>query len=215
VRPEAAGLSAQLVPWKAPTPSRHSPRLSLSPQYLLDCTSEYIDKSCDCSGGSRVHALNLIQKLGGIPLDSDYPYMGYQSQCEHHKFHWSATILNWWRIQSFNATELKLAVYLQPVSVGIGLDADFYHWEPTSDGSVYYGPGSTTVSHAVLIVGYDMDDLGLPFWIVKNSWGGDKGYININAEVNVGQIGNPIFVDAGMYCILYISFVQVAWLHFC
>ena len=120
--------------------------------------------------------------------------------------------------------ELKLVVYLQPVSVGIGLDADFYHWEPTSDGSVYYGPGSTTVSHAVLIVGYDMDDLGLPFWIVKNSWGGDKGYININAEVNVGQIGkmgvggiltNPIFVDAGMYCILYISFVQVAWLHFC
>ena len=80
---EAAGLSPQLVPWKAPTPS---------PQYLLDCTSEYIDKSCDCSGGNRVHALNLIQKLGGIPLDSDYPYMGYQSQCDHHKFHWSATI---------------------------------------------------------------------------------------------------------------------------
>ena len=44
--------------------------------------------------------------------------------------------------------ELKLVVYLQPVSVGIGLDADFYHWEPTSDGSVYYGPGNTTVSLA-------------------------------------------------------------------
>jgi len=80
---------------------------------------------------------------------------------------------------------------------------------------MYSRKKNTIVSHAVLIVGYDMDDLGLPFWIVKNSWGGDKGYININAEVNVGQIGNPIFVDAGMYCILYISFVQVAWLHFC
>ncbi|WVZ50357.1 LOW QUALITY PROTEIN: hypothetical protein U9M48_001616, partial [Paspalum notatum var. saurae] len=179
-----------------------------SAAYLLDCTSEYVDKSCSCSGGNRVHALILIQKLGGIPSDSDYPYMGYQSQCDHHKFHWSATISEWWRIQSFNATELKLAVYLQPVSVNMGLDANFYHWNPTSDGSVYYGPGNTTVSHAVLIVGYDEDDLGLPYWIVKNSWGtrwgDDKGYINVNAEVNVGQIGkmgvggilsNPIFVD--------------------
>ncbi|EEE59222.1 hypothetical protein OsJ_11188 [Oryza sativa Japonica Group] len=55
---------------------------------------------------------------------------------------------------------------------------------------IYYGPGNTTISHSILIVGYDVDDLGDLYWVVKNSWGkqwgdqvllefGDQGVPNV------------------------------------
>jgi xylem cysteine proteinase/KDEL-tailed cysteine endopeptidase len=43
-----------------------------------------------------------------------------------------------------------------------------------------------------VIVGYDHDDLGDLYWIVKNSWGpawGDRGYIFISAAANDGFVG--------------------------
>ncbi|RCV39976.1 hypothetical protein SETIT_9G014700v2 [Setaria italica] len=48
-----------------------SAAVSLSPQFLLDCTYPYIDQS---SGGSRYKALALIKKVGGISSESVYPY---------------------------------------------------------------------------------------------------------------------------------------------
>ncbi|XP_066360858.1 cysteine endopeptidase Rep1-like [Miscanthus floridulus] len=110
--------------------------------------------------------------VGGIPSESEYhPYQGFRGICDTGRFHWSAKVSGWFRLQRFNAMNLKLEVSQEPIPVLIGVDADFVHWDPRVRGPVYYGAGTTTLTHAVLVVGYDVDDLGEHYWIVKNSWG--------------------------------------------
>ncbi|CAL4937029.1 unnamed protein product [Urochloa decumbens] len=145
--------------------------VSLSAQYLLDCTI-YMDGTSDCTGGSRLSALHLVQRTG-IPINSMYPYKGVQGTCD--------------------ATN----IYTSGLTV--------------SGNDVYHGPGSTNLTHSVVIVGYDVDDLGGLYWIVKNSWGprwGDDGYIFISAAANDGFVGPAgvagilkagLFVETGTY----------------
>ena len=55
-------------------------------------------------------------------------------------------------------------------------------------GGVYDDPKCTGgVDHAVLVVGYGMED-GKKMWIVKNSWGetwGAKGYIHMIRDSDI------------------------------
>ncbi|CAM0146623.1 unnamed protein product [Urochloa decumbens] len=190
-----------------------SAAVSLSAQYLLDCTI-YMDGTSDCTGGSRLSALHLVQRTG-IPIQSVYPYKGVQGiTCDATNIYTSGvTVKGWSQVKKLDVTSMKQAVSLKPILVNIGVDNDFMYWgDHKVSGNVYHGPGSTNLTHSsVVIVGYDVDDLGGLYWIVKNSWGprwGDDGYIFISAAANDGFVGPAgvagilkaaLFVETGTY----------------
>jgi len=86
--------------------------------------------------------------------------------------------------------------------LSIALDADLV--EDYSSGVIdpyfpSYECDPTSLDHAVLIVGWGVDSSEIfgdtPYWIVKNSWGGDwgeNGYFRIYRGQNVCGLANAV-----------------------
>lgn len=64
---------------------------------------------------------------------------------------------------------------------------DFYSYQ----GGIYNaarscrGLTNSQVTHAMLLVGYDVRDAAAPYWILKNSWGdrwGIGGYVKVRGR---------------------------------
>ncbi|GFQ06638.1 cysteine proteinase rd21a [Phtheirospermum japonicum] len=139
--------------------------VSLSEQELIDCDKSFNE---GCGGGLMDYAYEFIIKNKGIDTEEDYPYRGRDGTCNKDKLkRHVVTIDSYADIPPQNEKKLLQAVATQPVSVG---------------------PCSTSLDHAVLIVGYDSKD-GKEYWIVKNSWGkywGINGYMHM--QKNTGSV---------------------------
>ncbi|KAL8459076.1 hypothetical protein ACS0TY_035680 [Phlomoides rotata] len=150
--------------------------VSLSEQELIDCDKSYND---GCGGGLMDYAFEFIIKNKGIDTEADYPYQTRDKTCDKNKLkRHVVTIDSYADVPSKNEKKLQQAVATQPISVGIcGSDSSFQLYSR----GIFTGPCSTSLDHAVLIVGYDSQD-GKDYWIVKNSWGkswGISGYIHM------------------------------------
>ncbi|KAL1532132.1 zingipain-2-like [Salvia divinorum] len=162
----------------------------LSEQHILDCNYEHED----CNGGRMDHAFEYVWKNGGLASDIDYPYTGTQGACANNKpSSLSSIITGFSCIPNYNEAALLAAVANQPVSVNIDPKLlQFYH------SGVLTGECGTSVTHIVTIVGYGVDENGVEFWLVKNSWGpqwGEDGYVRVQRNVGVkeGMCGIAIF----------------------
>ncbi|KAK1554519.1 hypothetical protein Q3G72_013438 [Acer saccharum] len=107
----------------------------------------------------------------------DYPYRGQDNTCNKRLLKRRVVTIDGYKDVPANNEKLLLqAVAAQPVSVGIcGSERAFQFYSK----GIFTGPCSTSLDHAVLIVGYGSGD-GVDYWIVKNSWGrhwGMNGYI--------------------------------------
>jgi hypothetical protein len=69
------------------------------------------------------------------------------------------------------------------------------------------------VNHAVLAVGYDTDESGTPYWIIKNSWGdswGLDGYFYMELGKNMcGKLSSHF----GFLLSLHLSKLSLIFLH--
>ncbi|KAH9758875.1 hypothetical protein KPL71_016827 [Citrus sinensis] len=161
--------------------------VSLSEQELIDCDRSY---NSGCGGGLMDYAYQFVIKNHGIDTEKDYPYRGQAGQCNKQKvLHFLTsfvlqlnrhivTIDGYKDVPENNEKQLLQAVVAQPVSVGIcGSERAFQLYS----SGIFTGPCSTSLDHAVLIIGYDSEN-GVDYWIIKNSWGrswGMNGYMHM------------------------------------
>ena len=157
----------------------------LSPQDVVGC-SEY---SQGCAGGfPYLIAGKYAQDFGAVE-ESCFPYKGEDTSCTESKDCTRYYATDYYYVGGYygacNEPEMRLELVNNgPFAVGFEVLNDFMKYK----GGIYRHTGLTDrfnpweiTNHAVLVVGYGVED-GVPFWIVKNSWGedwGEKGYFRI------------------------------------
>ncbi|WJX42206.1 cathepsin L [Trifolium repens] len=125
--------------------------VSLSEQELVDCDTTY---NSGCDGGLMDYAYQFIIDNKGIDTEEDYPYQARQVLCRKDKLKRRVvTIDGYTDVPPNDEKKLLKAVAVQPVSVGICGSARAF--QLYSKG-IFTGPCSTSLDHAVLIVGYGL-----------------------------------------------------------
>ncbi|EGI66903.1 Putative cysteine proteinase [Acromyrmex echinatior] len=161
---------------------KHGQLLSLSEQELVDC--DHLDEGCN--GGLPDNAYRAIEQLGGLELESDYPY-----EAENEKCHFKQNLVKVELASAVNITsnETQIAQWLVqngPIAIGINANAmQFYMGGVSHPLKILCNPNN--LNHGVLIVGYGTSRYplfhkNLPYWIIKNSWGkswGEQGYYRV------------------------------------
>ncbi|XP_010458294.1 PREDICTED: low-temperature-induced cysteine proteinase-like [Camelina sativa] len=158
--------------------------ISLSEQELIDCDKSYND---GCNGGLMDYAFQFVIKNKGIDTEKDYPYQQRDGTCKKDKLKQRVvTIDSYAGVKTNDEKALKEAVAVQPVSVGIcGSERAFQLYS----SGIFSGPCSTSLDHAVLIVGYGSEN-GVDYWILKNSWGkswGMDGFMHMQRNTGNSQ----------------------------
>ncbi|XP_049320219.1 procathepsin L [Astyanax mexicanus] len=170
--------------------------ISLSEKQLVDCSQKFGNRGC--KGGLAIRAFKYIKSSKGLEADFTYPYKAKEETCRFNPQRVIATCSGYGHLPKGNETALEKAVAtIGPISVSI--DTSKHTFQLYKSG-VYDEPGcsSAKLNHAVLLVGYDNDPKGNPYWLVKNSWGirwGDNGYIKMsrNKMNQCGIATRPVY----------------------
>ncbi|XP_076166108.1 uncharacterized protein LOC143146034 [Ptiloglossa arizonensis] len=160
----------------------HKKLLSLSEQELVDCDT--LDEGC--GGGEMTNAYRTIERLGGLELETDYPYDAKNEECH---FIQNKAVVQIASIVNITSDEKKMAQWLVkkgPISIAINANAmQFYLGGVSHPPKFLCNPNN--LDHGILIVGYGTSTYPLfrkklPYWIIKNSWGpkwGEQGYYRV------------------------------------
>jgi len=142
-----------------------------SEQEIIDCDSN----GGGCGGGDPRQAIQWISQVGGIELNSCYPYEAQQGACRSSG---CAAAYSVSQVLAVAADENQIYSALAnygPLSIGV----DAQTWQNYGGGIVRAGTCGQAQDHAVQLVGYGAGSGG--YWIVRNSWGpgwgGIGGYI--------------------------------------
>nr|BAJ88051.1 predicted protein [Hordeum vulgare subsp. vulgare] len=163
--------------------------ISLSEQQLVDCAGGF--NNFGCNGGLPSQAFEYIKYNGGIDTEESYPYKGVNGVCHYKAENAAVQVLDSVNITLNAEDELKNAVGLvRPVSVAFQVIDGFRQYKSGVYTSDHCGTTPDDVNHAVLAVGYGVEN-GVPYWLIKNSWGadwGDNGYFKMEMGKNMCAI---------------------------
>jgi hypothetical protein len=163
-------------------------KINLSEQYLVSCNPW----GWGCNGGWWAHDMHLPPK-GGVN-ESDFPYVAQDVQCKQ-GLNYRYPLESWSYLSSGqdgmpSVEEIKAAIYnYGTISVAVAADSAFQSYS----SGVFNSCGSTSINHAVNLVGWD--DAG-QYWIMANSWSpnwGENGFMRIKWGCNmIGYSANFI-----------------------
>ncbi|KAF6162437.1 hypothetical protein GIB67_017325 [Kingdonia uniflora] len=160
--------------------------VSLSEQQLVDCAKPF--NNFGCNGGLPSQAFEYIKYSGGLETEDAYPYTGVNGICRHSSENVAVKVVDSVNITQGAEDELKDAVaFVRPVSVAFEVVNGFKLYSGGVYTSTTCGSDPMDVNHAVLAVGYGVED-GIPYWLIKNSWGvdwGDNGYFKMEMGKNM------------------------------
>ncbi|KAL9252652.1 Thiol protease aleurain-like-like protein [Drosera capensis] len=147
--------------------------VSLSEQQLVDCAGAF--NNFGCSGGLPSQAFEYVKYNGGLDTEEAYPYAGKDGECKFSSENVGVRVVDSVNITLGAEDELKHAVaFVRPVSVAFQVVNGFRFYKDGVYTSDSCGSTPMDVNHAVLAVGYGVEN-GVPYWLIKNSWGGDWG----------------------------------------
>jgi len=153
----------------------------LSEQQLIDCAGAFDNNGCD--GGLPSHAFQYIMYNGGLDTEQTYAYEAADGACRFVTGGVGAKLKNEVNITEGSESELTDAIAnVGPVSIAYQVASDFKNYVSGVYSSTICKSGPMDVNHAVLAVGYGMEDQKTPYYLVKNSWGtsfGIDGYFKI------------------------------------
>lgn len=208
-----AHLAIKYDNWRAPR---------LSEQQLVDCAQAFDNHGCE--GGLPSHAFEYVRAAGGLDTEFHYPYTAKDGKCAFNASvpagqtpdgafsPRSAGIGVQAPGGAVNLTvgdEKSLKYFLAtkgPVSVAFQVASDFRHYSTGVYTSTVCKSGPQDVNHAVLAIGYGIDDVsGMKYWTIKNSWDyswGVEGFFKIEAFKNMCGVADcmsfpDLYGDAG------------------
>ncbi|KAF7836814.1 thiol protease aleurain-like [Senna tora] len=160
--------------------------ISLSEQQLVDCAGAF--NNFGCHGGLPSQAFEYIKYNGGLETEKAYPYTGKGGSCRFSAENVAIQVVDSVNITLGAEDELKHAVaFVRPVSVAFEVVSGFKLYKKGVYTSDTCGTTPMDVNHAVLAVGYGVEN-GVPYWLIKNSWGnnwGDNGYFKMEMGKNM------------------------------
>ncbi|KAI3913450.1 hypothetical protein MKW98_003929 [Papaver atlanticum] len=160
--------------------------ISLSEQQLVDCAGDF--NNFGCHGGLPSQAFEYIKYNGGLETEEAYPYTAVGGSCKYSSQNDVVQVKDSVNITLGAEDELQHAVaFVRPVSIAFEVIKGFRLYKEGVFTSDHCGTTPMDVNHAVLAVGYGVEN-DTPYWLIKNSWGatwGDNGYFKMEMGKNM------------------------------
>lgn len=142
-----------------------------------------------CSGGLMDLGFEYVKEYG-LECEFDYTYHGLDGTCQYNQSYVIARISSYVDVTPNSSSQLKAAISLGPVAVGVEADSTAFLMYA---GGVISGAGcGTSIDHGVLAVGYGKTSSGLEYVTIKNSWGtswGEQGFVRLAVADGAGTCG--------------------------